>query len=139
MGIWVLHCDGTALPRHGRMSIGVHALAADGVVHTLSRALGNGDNNEAEAHALVAALELALSLHARAIEVRSDSDVVVAHVTDRKRVVVPAIALPLDRAVALLRTFDDARVVLVPRAKNRDADALARAALGLAPHFTRDE
>jgi ribonuclease HI len=140
---WVIHCDGTALPQRGRMSIGVHARgpAPAHQEHTLSRALGNGDNNEAEAHALLAALELAAALGARDVEVRSDSDVVVAHVTGRKRTVVAHIAAPLDRAIEMLRseTFDRVRVVLVPRHRNVEADALARAALGLAPHVTRDE
>ena len=132
MDTWIIHCDGTALPRRGQMSIGVHALAPDGVEHTVSRALGDGDNNEAEAYALVAALELARSQGARSVECRSDSDVVVAHVTDRKRTSAAHIAAPLDRAVELLREFDEARVVLVPRHRNVLADRLARAALGLA-------
>jgi ribonuclease HI len=129
---WVISFDGAAIPRTGRMAIGVHATAPDGRVHTISRALAHaGDGNEAEAHALVAALELARSLAVHTLELRSDSDVVVAHVHAKKRTTVARIATPLDHAVALLASFADARLVLVTRAKNGDADALARAALGL--------
>lgn len=116
------------------MAIGVHARAPDGVVHTVSRALTIthvGDNNEAEAHAVVAALELARDNGAQRVDVRSDSDVVVAHLTGGKRCTVAQIVAPLDAASTLLASFTTARVVLVTRAKNRDADALARAALGL--------
>lgn len=126
---WIIHCDGAALPRTGRMAIGVHALAPDGAVHTVSRALGSGDNNEAEAHAIVAALALARAHGATHVDVRSDSDVAVAHLTGRKRCSVLHISQPLDEAAALLMSFAEARVVLVTRAKNVEADALARAAL----------
>lgn len=141
LDLWILHCDGTALP-HGRdMGVGVHAVAPDGAVRTVSRravAQGRrGCSNEAEAHALFAAVELALAHGARRVRVHCDSDVVVAHACGRRRTTVKRIGDVIDRAMSLARqqgsldvspAFD---VVLVTRARNGAADALARAALGL--------
>lgn len=129
---WVLQCDGTAAPNPGRLGIG--AVVIDDVGHRLqiSRELPRrGDNNEAEVEAVIAALVAAKDGGARVVEVRSDSDVVVRELKGLTTTAVPKLAPLFATAKALLATFDDVHIVLVTRLRNSDADALARAALGL--------
>ena len=72
-GLWVIHCDGSAIPNPGRMGLGATLLAPDGQQHNLSHTSSLvGCNNEAELRALMAALQQAHALGARAIAVRSD-------------------------------------------------------------------
>ena len=108
-------------------------LAPDGSVHTLSREHGRGCNNEAEAHALIAALTAALELGARQLVIHCDSDVVVQHVVGSKRTTVARLAPLFERARALVACFARVQLELVPRHRNVDADVLARAAVGLPP------
>ena len=77
-GLWVIHCDGSAIPNPGRMGLGATLLAPDGQQHTLSHTSSLvGCNNEAELRALMAALRQAHALGARAIAVRSDSSLLI--------------------------------------------------------------
>ena len=135
---WAISCDATALPSTGRIGLGALLVAPDGTRHTLSQeAAERGDNNEAEARALIAALEVALSLGAREISVQCDSDVVVQQVAGSERTKIERLASLFERARDLLGRFERAELRLVPRARNTDADVLARAALGLGPKQTR--
>lgn len=129
---WQLYCDGTALPNPGRIGIGVLLVAPDGTRHTVSRALGNGCNNEAEARALLAGLEEAARLGAATLEVHSDSRVLVDHLGGSQRVRVAALARLLDELGLALARAGSPPLRWLPRHRNQAADALARAALGLA-------
>lgn len=132
---WVAHCDGGAWPHPGSMAIGVVLVSPQGVVGTLSQRLdGTGCSNEAEWRSTVAALKLALSHGARALRLCTDS----ALVRDQLNLPVPKRCPPAlqrwrDEAVILQGEFDQIEVAWVPRHRNGQADALARAALGLPP------
>ncbi|HSD36219.1 MAG TPA: ribonuclease HI family protein [Rhodocyclaceae bacterium] len=129
---WTIHCDGTALPNPGRMGIGAVLTAPDGTRHTLSQATGmHGCNNEAEARALIAALRLLQNIGAEnaALHIRSDSSVLVAQLGGAAPIV--RLTDVFDEARQLLQQFGNARLSWVPRHRNSEADALARAALGL--------
>ena len=108
---WVIHCDGSAIPNPGRMGLGAVLVAPDGTRHALSQAThATGCNNEAELHALVEQL---------------------ATTTAR---LPPPIAPRLEPLYAaareLLARFGQAQMQWIPRHRNGEADALARAALG---------
>jgi ribonuclease HI len=134
---WLIHCDGTALPNPGMVGIGVVLLSPTGTTFTLSQALGvRGCNNEAEAAALIAALRLAQQHGARALHIRSDSAVVIEQTSGTTRTKIARLAKPFAEARELLATFDLIDFQLVPRRQNAQADALARASLGLAPKPT---
>jgi ribonuclease HI len=129
---WRIQCDGAALPNRGAIGIGVVIVAPDGARHELSRrADRDGCCNEGEALALIAALETAHALGARAIDVASDSAIVIDHTVDRRPTTVARLALLYAEANALFARFDAVHVRWVPRRMNLEADALARAALGL--------
>lgn len=130
---WVIHCDGSAIPNPGRMGLGAVLEAPDGTRHLLSQATHTaGCNNEAELGALVLALTEARAHGATSLQIYSDSSLLV------EQMGAPAAAharlAPLYAAArGLLAGFDAVQVQWIPRHRNGEADALARAALGAAP------
>lgn len=140
---WVIHCDGSAQPNPGRMGLGATLQAPDGVLHTLSlHPSTSGCNNEAEALALLAALQQAHALSARHVQVFSDSTILVEQLAPAHAgaLQAPSSKLPPQRiaplladARAWLARFDSVQLLWIPRHRNTAADALARAALGMPP------
>ncbi|AOG23172.1 reverse transcriptase-like protein [Acidovorax sp. RAC01] len=138
-GAWVIHCDGSALPNPGRMGLGAVLVSPQGVRTALSlQAPGTGCNNEAELRALLLALAEAHRQGAHAVAVVSDSRVLLEQLTAPASgtAAVPPIArlAPLfEEARRALAHFAAVHWTWVPRHRNAEADALARAAVGLAP------
>ncbi len=120
------------MPNPGRIGLGAVIIAPDGQRHTQSQATQyDGCNNEAEVRALMAALQKLKLLGARNIRVHCDNSVVVEQVTGRAARPVTRLADLFDEARMLLASFEHTDIVWVPRHRNGDADALARAALGM--------
>jgi ribonuclease HI len=135
---WLAHIDGTAVPSPGALGVGVVLVAPDGIRHEFARALDvRGCNNEAEAWAVVVALDEAARLGARALRLHSDSAVVVDELGGHRHTAVARLRAVFDDIAARRAAFDGVDVVLVGRRDNGDADRLARAALGLGPKVTR--
>ena len=131
---WTIHCDGSAVPNPGRMGLGAVLTAPDGKRHPLSiTADGRGCNNEAELLALMAALREARRHGAEALVVHCDNSVVVQQLMGTATEPFLRLAPLFDEVRAMLRSFPAARLVWIPRHRNREADALARAAVGLMP------
>lgn len=132
---WTLHCDGSAVPNPGRMGIGAVLLTPDGHRHTLSEKLSeSGCNNEAELQALVAGLRLARALGADAVCIYTDSDLIARQLGANGHEPDPArLQALLAQARAVLGGFASHTLGWVPRHRNQEADALARAALDMAP------
>ncbi|WP_245503500.1 ribonuclease HI family protein [Aquabacterium lacunae] len=133
--MWHLAVDGSALPNPGRMGIGVVLRQPGGRVHgQWGREVGHGCNNEAELRALTFGLRLAADFGARALVVQTDSTVLL-------ELLAPAAGHAPKQIARLQSVADEARLALarlpavqwlwVPRHRNREADALARAALGM--------
>ena len=126
------HIDGSSLPNPGPMSLGVLLQLPDGSRHTLSQNLHrSGCNNEAELRALMAALQLAEQLSVRCLTIRTDSQVLLEQLGPP----LPRPARPIARLQDLFNTartqmqaFDELVLQWVPRHRNTEADALARAA-----------
>ncbi|MDR2299073.1 MAG: ribonuclease HI family protein [Comamonas sp.] len=127
-----IHIDGSSLPNPGPMSLGAVLRMPDGGEHHLSQNLHrSGCNNEAELRALMAALNLARSLGARSLTVRTDSHVLLEQLG-------PPLPKPARPIARLSHLFEEARISMqgfdelvlqwVPRHRNTEADALARAA-----------
>ncbi|MET3182129.1 ribonuclease HI family protein [Variovorax sp. NFACC27] len=134
---WTVYCDGSAMPNPGRMGIGAVITAPDGSRHTLSQATHTtGCNNEAELLALTLALHDLRERGAKAVRAYSDNSILVEQLgAAGGQAVAPIVRLAglFDEARALLGSFDDVRVHWIPRHRNGEADALARAALGFPP------
>jgi ribonuclease HI len=131
---WVTYSDGASRGNPGRAAYGALVIDATGaVVHEASEALGVTTNNVAEYRGLIAALEAALALGARRVEARMDSELLVRQAIGRYRVKNPGL-IPLHNRVLNLRgQFDEVVFKHVPRAQNKEADALANQALDRGP------
>ena len=131
---WTIYCDGSAMPNPGRMGIGAVITGPDGTRHTLSQATHTtGCNNEAELRALTLALQDLRARGASAVLAYSDNSILVEQLTAADPKPIARLTPLFDDARALLGAFDEASVQWIPRRRNAEADALARAALGLAP------
>ena len=116
------------------MGLGAVLRAPDGALHTLCLlSEGRGCNNEAELLALMAAMRELQQRKAAAVLIHSDNSVMVEQLTKPDAAPIARLTPLLEDARALFRSFASARLVWVPRHRNREADVLARAALGLAP------
>ena len=132
--LWTIYCDGSAVPNPGRMGLGAVVTAPDGSRHPLSiTAEGRGCNNEAELRALMAAMQYARQRGAAALMIYCDNSVVVAQLAGTATEPFLRLAPLFDEVRAELRSFESTRLVWIPRHRNAEADALARAAVGLEP------
>jgi ribonuclease HI len=125
-----LHVDGASRGNPGEAGFGIHVTDEQGVeVAALFGYLGRATNNVAEYQALLHALRFALARGATAVEVFSDSELLVRQLEGRYRVKNAGL-LPLHReAQSLLARFAKARLAHVRREQNREADALANRAV----------
>ncbi len=131
---WTIYCDGSAVPNPGRMGMGAVVIAPDGSRHPLSiTAEGRGCNNEAELRALMAAMQYAGRQGATQLLIHCDNSVVVRQLAETATQPFLRLAPLFDEVRSVLRSFESTRLVWIPRHRNREADALARAAVGLLP------
>jgi len=122
------------MPNPGRMGVGAVITQPDGTRHTLSQAThAIGCNNEAELRALTLALKDLRARGASAVVAYSDNSILVEQLGPAGAKPIERLAGLFDDARALLGSFDDVRVQWIPRHRNGEADALARAALGFGP------
>lgn len=130
----VLYIDGSVEGNPGPGAIGVVVQTTDGEpVEAWGEAIGHCTNNQAEFRALIAALDKARQLGARAVTVRSDSQLLVRQFSGEYRVKNPVLGVLLARARSLAARVAAFRLEHVPREANRAADRLAnRARLGRA-------
>lgn len=129
---WVVHCDGSAVPNPGRIGIGALLCAPDGTRHAISWASERrGCNNEAELMSLSVALMELKRQGARAVTLYSDNSVLVEQLAGQPERPVARLASQFEDARRLLEGFEHAVLQWIPRHRNGEADALARAALDL--------
>ena len=125
----IIHTDGASRGNPGPAAIG--AVIRDGsgrVMASISRYIGETTNNQAEYRAIVAALEEAIRLGAREVEINSDSDLAVKQIRGQYRVKKPALKPLHQRVRVLLGALDGFSIAVIPREQNREADALANRA-----------
>lgn len=132
--VYTAYTDGASRGNPGPSAIGVVLFDPSGrQVHTVSRRLGVGTNNEAEYKAAIAALEAAIGLGASHLDVYLDSELVVRQLTGRYRVRNRRLIPLHGRLLDLRGRFERLTFRQVPRAQNRIADALANKALDQTP------
>ncbi len=122
----VIYTDGASRGNPGRAGAGFVIYTESGEKLTEGyRYLGIKTNNQAEYEALIMALEKAEEMGADAVEIRSDSQLLVRQLNGEYRVKSKNI-IPLFRRVKeLLSIFGSVQFTHVPREQNREADALA--------------
>ena len=99
------------------------------VVAELAEFLGHRTNNHAEWRAVEAALEEALRLGARRVDLRMDSQLVARQIIGAYRVKHPDLIPIHARVRTLLSRLEGYTVGHVPRELNREADRLSNVAI----------
>ncbi len=130
----IINTDGLSKNNPGPAAIGAILKDTRGkVVATVSKAIGVATNNEAEYRAIIAALEKALKLDAKQIELRSDSELVVNQLNGRYKIKSTALRPFYLEAAQLLGQFEGVTIKHIPRELNTEADRLANQALKKKP------
>ena len=125
-----IYTDGAARGNPGPAAIGVIIKDETGnIIATISKRLGPTTNNQAEYRAIVAALEKALTLGARHVVVKSDSELVVKQINGLYKIKNAALRPLYVAAVRLIGSLDSFSISYIPRSQNAAADALANQAL----------
>ncbi len=126
----IINTDGTAEPNPGPAAIGATIKDEQGkVIATISQRIGRATNNQAEYRAIIAALEKALSLGARQVDIRSDSELVVRQLNGRYRVKKASLKPLYQQVKQLSSQFEGFNITHIPREQNKEADRLAGMAL----------
>lgn len=128
----IIYVDGASRGNPGPAAIAVIVRDEMGKpIASFSRCIGTTTNNEAEYRAIIAALQKAVSLGAREVALKSDSELVVKQLNGRYRVKA-SILKPLYQQVQKLKSFlERLTITHIPRTANREADNLANKALNL--------
>ena len=126
----IINTDGASQGNPGPAAIGAIIKDEQGkVIATISQSIGHTTNNQAEYRAVIAALEKAIALGARQVDVRSDSELVVRQINGRYRVKKASLRPLYLRVGKLLSEFEGFTITHVPREQNKEADSLTNAAL----------
>ena len=127
---YIASIDGAARGNPGPASYAVVLRQPDGrPLDTLRKYLGHATNNVAEYLALIAALDYAHAHRISRLRVRSDSELLVRQMQGRYKVKSPDLRPLYERARKLAAGLAYFSIEHVPRERNREADALANAAL----------
>lgn len=124
--------DGASKNNPGPSAIGAVIKDQQGqTIARISQGIGHSTNNQAEYKAIIAALEEAIRLGARQVNLNSDSELVVRQLKGKYRVKKAALK-PLYQQVKQLQSrLESFAINHIPREQNREADNLANAALKL--------
>jgi ribonuclease HI len=126
----IINADGASRHNPGPAAIGATIKDERGrLLASISRHIGRATNNQAEYRALIAALEKAIGLGARRVDIRLDSELVVKQMKGRYRVKNAALRPLYLRVGELLSKLEGFSITSVPREQNAEADRLANAAL----------
>jgi ribonuclease HI len=126
----IINTDGLSKGNPGAAAIGAILKDSRGkILTTISQAVGVATNNEAEYRAIIAALEKSLTLGAKQIELRSDSELIVNQLNGKYKIKSTALRPLYLKVAQLLGQFDSVSINYVPREMNNEADRLANDAL----------
>ena len=126
----VVHCDGASRGNPGPAAAGVLMLDSDGlIVARVAMRLGVMTNNQAEYHAVLAAMQLTNVVKATSITFRLDSQLTVQQLSGAWRIKNAGLAQLADRIHAAVPPGVEVQYVYVPRALNFGSDRLANWAL----------
>lgn len=129
-GAYFASIDGAARGNPGPASYGVVLRRPDGSpLESLGKYIGRATNNVAEYYALIAALDYAAAKDIRRLRVESDSQLIVNQVKGLYKVKDPGLKPLHERAKKQAAALESFSIQYVPREQNREADALANAAL----------
>jgi ribonuclease HI len=126
----IIYTDGAARGNPGPAAIGVVLKDEKGnTVATIARRLAPTTNNQAEYQAIIAGLEKAVSLGAKKVAVKADSELAVRQINGQFKIKNTALRPLYQRVVQLIGKLESFSITYIPREQNRQADALANRAL----------
>jgi ribonuclease HI len=126
----VIHTDGVSRGNPGLAAIGATLKDERGqLIASISRRIGWATNNQAEYKAIIAALETAIGLGVRQVELNSDSELVVRQINGQYRVKKEALKLLYQWVKELQGRLEGFTIRHIPRQQNKEADRLANRAL----------
>jgi len=126
----VICSDGASRGNPGPAAIGATIKDEQGrLITSISQPVGRTTNNQAEYRAVIAALEQAISLGAKQVEMRSDSEWLVKQINGRYRVKAASIKPLYQRVKQLQGQLEAFTLTHIPRSENAEADSLANRAL----------
>jgi ribonuclease HI len=127
---WRANIDGGSRGNPGPASYGVVMRDPRGqVVARLKKYIGRSTNNVAEYYGLIAALDYAESHQVRALDVESDSELLVKQMRGQYKVKSADLQPLFERAKKMSQSFLSFRIRHVYREHNREADRLANEAM----------
>jgi len=126
----VIHADGASLGNPGPAAIGATIKDEQGrLITTISQGIGRTTNNQAEYRAVIAALEKAIELGAKQVDIKLDSQLVVRQINGQYRVKNAALKPLYQRVKHLQSLLGGFTITHIPRQQNTEADNLAHMAL----------
>jgi ribonuclease HI len=126
----IIYTDGAARGNPGPAAIGVIIKDEAGSIKArLSQRIGITTNNQAEYQAIIIALEKAISLGARHVMLKSDSELVVKQICGQFKVKKTALRPIYQKVVRLIGSLESFFISYIPREQNEEADNLANKAL----------
>ena len=128
-GRLTIYIDGAARGNPGPAGIGVVVVGEDKMKITLSEYIGETTNNVAEYTALLRALEIPEVQEAYAIDLYSDSELLVRQVNGFYRVKNANLQELFGKAKKELARYSYCTINYVPREENKGADLLANGAI----------
>ncbi|MBA7678841.1 Bifunctional protein [subsurface metagenome] len=128
----VIYADGASRGNPGPAAIGVTIKDKRGKLITfISQRIGRATNNQAEYRAIIAALEEAIRLGAKQVDIKMDSELVVKQISGEYRVK-KATLKPLYQQVKQLQgSLKGFTITHILRQQNIEADKLANKALDI--------
>ena len=124
-----IHIDGSSAGNPGDAGIGIVFSCGAETLKNISRYIGRQTNNFAEYTALVHALQEALIMKTKSINIYSDSELLCRQLTGEYKVKSENIKNLFEQALTLLKGFENFSIRQIPREQNRGADKLARLAI----------
>ncbi len=126
----VAYIDGGSRGNPGPAGFGVRVEDGRGaLIEEWHGSIGVATNNVAEYRGLLSALSWAAERGVRALEIRSDSELLVRQMLGVYRVKNPGLLPLFQEARGLVARIGKVRFTHVPRAQNADADRLANEAM----------
>jgi len=126
----IAYTDGASRGNPGEAAYGVRVCDEDGTeVACFGDYLGRQTNNYAEYQGAIAALRWALEHDVAALEIRSDSQLIVRQIEGRYRVKSATLRPLWQEARRLVEQLETFRIVHLRREHNVEADSMANAVL----------
>ena len=125
-----IYTDGASRGNPGPAAIGATIKDEQGrLITSISQRIGRATNNHAEYRAIITALEEAIRLGAKQVEINSDSELVVRQINGEYRVKKATLKPLYQRVKQLQSLLDSSTITYIPRQQNIEADNLANIAL----------